>query len=109
MPWSFRPGRFLRGSENVVYVKKKYEQNCRAIFDEKRPSGCKQTDAYTSSLNEKMSQKSKYGLKRRYGFCENAKLILTEVQRCEVSCKKSYMISCKNFLPYYVYTLFSIF
>ena len=49
------PGIFLRGSENDVSVKKKYEQNCGAIFDEKRPSGCKRTVAYTSSHNEKMS------------------------------------------------------
>ena len=45
----------MRGSDNWIFVKKNNEQNCRSIFDEKRHSRPKRTEAYTSLLKAKES------------------------------------------------------
>lgn len=45
-------------SDKRFFVKKNNEQNCRDIFDEKRPSRFKREDAYIPSDNEKIDFKS---------------------------------------------------
>ena len=43
----------ISGSDKRFFVKKNNEQKCRAIFDEKRPSGLKRKSGYTPSLKAK--------------------------------------------------------